>query len=124
MDTETDPNGLLPSESGAKLDYGKIKASLLLDFGLALKEVAKVCTYGANKYSMGGWQYVPNGIERYSDALWRHLLAEKYSRVDSESELLHAAHLAWNALARLELMLRPINNCCELEKGLFVDAKA
>jgi hypothetical protein len=26
--------------------------------------------------------------------------------VDNESDILHAAHAAWNALARLELMLR------------------
>jgi hypothetical protein len=36
----------------------------------------------------------------------RHWLAENQGiECDDESNMLHAAHLAWNALARLELML-------------------
>jgi len=57
---------------------GKVMASLLKDFSLALTEVAKVCTYGASKYSRGGWQHVPEGIDRYDDAKWRHMLAERH----------------------------------------------
>jgi len=81
-------------------------AGVLSDFSYALIEVAKVGTFGAKKYSRGGWQHVPNGIERYSDALWRHLLAERHELIDNDSGILHAAHLAWNSLARLELLLR------------------
>ena len=40
----------------------------------------------------------------YTDALYRHLLAE--SPDDPDTGLLHAAHAAWNALARLELLLK------------------
>ena len=37
----------------------------------------------------------------------RHLLAEMRGEdVDPDTGLLHAAHTAWNALARLDLMLR------------------
>ncbi len=93
-------------EPGAKLDKGKPRADLLQDFGLALLEVAKVCGYGAGEYSVGGWQLVENGIERYSSELIRHWLSEKKEKNDKESGLKHAAHLAWNALARLELMIR------------------
>lgn len=89
-----------------KLDNGKIKAALLADFSLALMAVADVGTFGANKYSRGGWQTVPEGLERYTDAMWRHLLHERHESHDTESEIHHAAHMAWNALARLELMLR------------------
>ena len=103
---ETDPNGIDQHESGSKLDDGKVLAGVLSDFSLALIEVAKVGSFGAKKYSRGGWQSVPDGITRYSDALWRHLLAERHELTDRESGLIHQAHLAWNALSRLELMLR------------------
>ena len=103
---DRDPNGLNQHEPGTKLDDNKILAGVLGDFSNALLEVAKVGTFGAKKYTRGGWQHVPNGIERYTDALWRHLLAEGSHKKDSESDLLVAAHLAWNALARLELTLR------------------
>jgi hypothetical protein len=103
---EHDPNGLKPTDPGAKLDAGKIKAGVLGDFALALSAVAEVGTFGAEKYTRGGWQQVPDGAERYTDALWRHLLYERHDQFDADSGLMHAAHLAWNALARLELMLR------------------
>ena len=54
-----------------------------------------------------GWLAVPNGCERYTDAMYRHLLAEATGQqCDAESGLAHAAHAAWCAMARLELMLR------------------
>jgi hypothetical protein len=41
--------------------------------------------------------------------MMRHWLAEQQGiECDEESNLRHAAHLAWNALARLELMLREV----------------
>jgi hypothetical protein len=103
---EADPNGIEAHAPGAKLDAGKPEAALLLDFGLALDMVARVATYGATKYSRGGWQHVEDGQHRYTSALLRHLMAEKYSYADSDTDLPHAAHAAWNALSRLELMLR------------------
>lgn len=103
---ETDPTGRSASEPGAKLDAGKTYAALLADFSRALMAVAEVSTFGAKKYSRGGWQSVPDGITRYTDAKWRHLLAGAASAHDPESGLLHAAHEAWNALAVLELKLR------------------
>lgn len=103
---ESDPTGRDPHEPGAKLDAGKTMAGVLGDFSLALMSVADVGTFGAIKYSRGGWQSVDNGFERYTDAMWRHLIKERHEPVDADSNLLHAAHLAWNALARLELLLR------------------
>ena len=103
---EKDPTGRKSHEDGAKLDSGKPLAGLLGLFSRALLEVTKVSTHGAQKYSRGGWQNVPNGIERYEDAKWRHLLKGCIEENDPDSGLLHAAHEAWNALAKLELMLR------------------
>ena len=107
---EEDPNGIQQHAAGAKLDRGKPDASLLLMFGRALNSVAEVGTFGADKYTRGGWQEVPDGKERYTAALLRHLCKEHYASVDTDSGLLHAAHGAWNALARLELILRERDN--------------
>ena len=93
-------------EPGAKLDDGKIKAGVLGQFARALMRVAEVGTFGAIKYTRGGWQSVENGEERYEDAKWRHLLNGYMSEIDPDFGLEHAAHEAWNALAKLELMLR------------------
>lgn len=106
--SEADPNGKAPHEAGAKLDNGKNRLGLvIMGFSRALAAVGEVGTYGAGKYSDDGWTAVPDGERRYTDALLRHLLAEAGGEaLDPESELLHAAHVAWNALARLDLMLR------------------
>lgn len=103
---ESDPLGLSQHEPGAKLDDGKVMAAVLEDFALALMAVAEVGTFGAKKYSRGGWQSVENGEQRYTDALWRHLLKGRHEAIDPDSDLKHAAHAVWNALAVLELQLR------------------
>ena len=80
---------------------------MLGEFSRALWEVGNVGTYGANKYTDRGWVSVPNGKERYGDALLRHYLLHRQGESrDPESECYHLAHLAWNALAILELALR------------------
>lgn len=93
---------------GAKQDDGKPRMGLVaFGFARALLEVGKVGTFGAGKYSDNGWMEVPNGRQRYTDAMLRHLLAEATGdEHDHESGLHHAAHAAWNALARLELALK------------------
>ena len=104
---EADPNGKDPHEPGAKLDAGKLKIGLVLsDFANALEAVAKIGTDGAEKYTEHGWLTVPNGRARYTDAMLRHYLKESTEGGMDPSGSLHAAHLAWNALARLELQLR------------------
>lgn len=101
--TEFDPTGRDQHQPGAKLDGGKIRAGLVLEgFQRALMAVAAVGTYGATRYTPKGWEAVPEGQERYRDAMWRHLLAEG----NDESGLPHAWHHAWNVLATLELQLR------------------
>ena len=104
---ESDPLGKHQHETGAKLDAGKPRLGLVLGaFANALAEVGKVGTYGAQKYTDNGWLDVPKGKARYTDALLRHILAETNESHDPDTHLHHAAHAAWNALARLELILR------------------
>lgn len=103
---EFDPTGRGQHAPGSKVDGGKPRASLIFDgFANALLEVAKLGTFGAQKYSDDGWKQVPNGVQRYSDAMLRHYLYEQRELIDPDSGLLHAVAVAWNALARLELML-------------------
>ena len=93
---------------GAKDDKAKPMAGVLLDFSRALQLVADVGTYGAKKYKRQGWATVPEGSQRYTDALVRHLLAMDVDPdgLDKETGLPHLAHVAWNALAVLELQAR------------------
>lgn len=102
--SDVDPNGKDQHESGAKLDAGKNRLGLVLgDFSLALQQVGSVGTYGANKYTAHGWIDVPDAIERYLDALFRHLLAYTAGEEhDPESGIPHLSHAAWNILAVLE----------------------
>lgn len=80
-------------------------------FPRAIEAVAGISTFGASKYAWKGWEKVDNGIARYSDAMVRHFIAEaKGETVDPDSGLLHAAHAAWGALARLELIMREAEN--------------
>lgn len=116
---EADPNGIGAHEKGAKLDAGKPRVALMISgFASALLEVSKVTTFGARKYSPNGWATVPNGIERYLDALCRHLLADLRGEVtDCDSSLPHMAQVAWNALAVLELRNRKADEAIARETG-------
>lgn len=107
-DTEADPDGLDAHTPGAKLDAGKPRMSLVIDgFPRALLAVGVVATAGAAKYSDHGWLSVKDGFARYTDALNRHILDESIDgEIDPETGLNHAAQVAWNALARLEILLR------------------
>jgi len=106
---ERDPHGIPQRQPGAKLDAGKspILRGAVQYFPRALGAVSDISQHGATKYTWKGWQSVPDGVDRYGDALMRHLAGEEIDGpVDPETGLSHAAQVAWNALARLELMLR------------------
>ena len=96
---------------GKKLDAGKapIFQGVLNYFPRALNAVAGVSAYGLAKYKLEyadkNWMRVENGYGRYSDALARHLANGTINPFDDESGLLHDAQAAWNALARLELLM-------------------
>ena len=107
---ELDPNGIKAGEPGAKLDAGKVPVTrgCLHYFPRALTAIAELSHIGARKYSWQGWASVSDGINRYSDALGRHELSIQgdFSRRDGDTGVLEATAVAWNAMARLELILR------------------
>lgn len=117
MTTELDSSSALLHLPGAKFDSGKapVMRGVIQYFPRALEQVAKVSAAGAAKYTWNGWETVLDGPSRYSDALARHLLAEVIEGPVDDGPggtgCLHAAQVAWNALARLELLLR------EMEKA-------
>lgn len=100
---KVDPFGKDQHEPGAKLDAGKYRPDLLTDFSHALKAMAQVATYGAEKYTEGGWITVPNGTTRYRAAFWRHLLEDGN---DPETGMPHEWHALWNLMALIELKAR------------------
>lgn len=105
---EKDPSGKDPHAPGAKLDSGKVRPSLIIEgMARAVWAVSEVATFGAAKYTPGGWVLVDNGQERYADAGYRHVLKRaKGETVDPDSQLAHLAHEAWNAMAKLDLHIR------------------
>lgn len=105
--------------SGKKDDGGKppLWQGMLAYFPRALELVARVSAFGAAKYGVPymdeNWRRVSNGADRYTDALLRHLSLEAMGYAyDPESRLMHAAHVAWDALARLELLLEECEGEC------------
>jgi hypothetical protein len=112
----------MSTNKGVKFDHNKEDCDLVLgDFSRALMAVSQVGTFGARKYTPKGWIDVPNAYERYSSAMLRHYLNSKVSKRDSDSTLIHDAHTAWNALARLELRLRglmPVESIPDYDENL------
>ena len=99
---------------GMKYDEGKPNLFLVFGgFNKALLDVGYIGTFGARKYTPNGWKDVENLYERYSSALLRHMFAAMSPRVkdiyDNETGRLHLAHVAWNALALTEHMLKSID---------------
>lgn len=87
---------------GIKYDQGKPRVGeMIQDFCEPLALVAEVWAFGADKYGRSNWKDVADGERRYTNALCRHLMKENLHATDEESNLLHATHVAWNALARL-----------------------
>ena len=95
------------TKEGTKYDNGKLRlAEMIIDFKIPMEELCKVWEFGANKYEKSNWKKLQNPVDRYTNAMLRHLLAEETNLVDDESKLLHAAHIAFNALARLYFIVR------------------
>ena len=76
---------------GRKYDSGKPEFSLLPPW--ALESVAKVLTFGAEKYDVDNWKHVSNGEYRYRNAALRHINDYvKGEKIDPESGCNHLAH--------------------------------
>lgn len=105
---ESDPHGKSAKEFGSKLDAGKspVFQGLLDYFPRACLAVADVSARGAAKYAWKGWETVPDGVNRYSNALGRHIVNEAIEGSYDSDGFLHKAQIAWNAFAALELFLR------------------
>lgn len=70
----------------------------------ALLAVAKVLTFGAEKYGRDNWRQVENAETRYLDAALRHINAYQRSEsVDPESGESHLAHAVCGLMFMLEL---------------------
>ena len=92
-----------------KFDGDKTRMELL-PFD-ALEEVAKVLTFGAKKYEANSWQTLANAEQRYKGALLRHYAAmDQGEQLDDESGLLHAAHMACDALFLLHFEIERLKN--------------
>ena len=92
----------LEGRDGPKYDKGKLRYTLIPPE--ALKGLAEVLTFGADKYEANSWTRVPNGKERYLDALYRHLEAYRSGEIlDPESKLHHLKHALCNVAFVLSL---------------------
>lgn len=90
---------------GEKFDKGKLRWSLI-PFDAA-REIVRVLTLGAEKYTPGGWEHVEDARERYSNALLRHCVAWiDGEQKDDEWGLNHLAHGGCCLLFLLALDLR------------------
>lgn len=83
------------TEAGVKLDTGKPRLDLVMPELIC--GVGEVLTFGARKYTPGGWKTVPQANERYLSACLRHLTAHMSGETnDEESGLSHLKHAATN----------------------------
>lgn len=93
-----------------------------------LEDIVRVYTAGANKYGANKWQNLPDGYQRYKAALFRHLLEyEKGNWLDNETNCIHLAQVAWNAIAMLHIAKQNMKNnertICSKKEDLLTEAK-
>jgi hypothetical protein len=85
----TKGNGI--GKVGKKHDIGKPRYNLIPVF--SNQELAKVLTFGAEKYGTENWRKVDNAEDRYLSAAMRHIEAYRMCKItDQESGLHHLAH--------------------------------
>jgi len=115
----------MTSVPGRKDDTGKLDITLLFDdLPHALEAVTEVLQWATTKkepvpYSRGSWQGVTPFQPRYRAAMLRHMLDSAKQKVtlgcpieharDAETELLHLAHIATDAMFQLEMAIRELN---------------
>ena len=101
------------SDKGLKYDLGKPRFDLIDP--IAQTGLARVLTFGANKYDAHNWR---KGIEysRLIAALKRHLNAiEQGELIDPDSGEFHIDHIQCNAMFLSSFMhIDPINNLNDL----------
>lgn len=99
----------MKNNAGQKHDQDKPRYDLIP--ANAVDELAKVLTFGAEKYAPNSWQNVEDGLNRYRAALLRHTFAiQRGETVDSESGLPHSAHAMCCAAFIVELEKLELEN--------------
>lgn len=89
--------------NGMKFDGGKPRMELLPPD--AIRQLAWVLTYGAEKYEPQNWQKVPDGKTRYVGSLLRHVLSHMGGELlDPENGLPHLAEAGTCVLFLLHLL--------------------
>ena len=89
---------------GIKHDSKKPKMNLLPP--KAIVEVAKVLTFGAQKYGAENWKELEDLQNRYTAGALRHIFAHMDGeKVDPETGLSHMAHALCCLLFKLEIEL-------------------
>ena len=80
---------------GLKYDAGKLRYDLVPPH--AIKAIADVLTYGADKYAPNSWQTVSDGETRYTAAMMRHFEAYREGEeLDPETGKSHLSHCLCN----------------------------
>lgn len=88
--------------AGRKFDSGKPRYSLIPPN--ALEEVARVLTYGSQKYEDHNWLRVDNANDRFFSAANRHMWAwKKGEKIDDENQCSHLAAAIASLMFILEL---------------------
>lgn len=96
------------TQKGLKFDGEKPMVGTLVNvFPMALMQIGACIKFGTTKYpDPNNWKKVEGAERRYQDALMRHLCKMNAGfEIDNETKLPHLTHVAWNALAILELYL-------------------
>lgn len=91
-------------KEGRKYDGGKLRYDLIPV--LALEEVTKVITLGAEKYDPENWKRVPEGRRRYTAAAFRHIEAWRKGETTDEIGTHHIANAISNLMFILEKELQ------------------
>ena len=92
---------------GLKDDEDKLRYDLVP--AVALEEIARVLTFGAEKYAPDSWQKIDNLRARYTAATLRHLQAWRLGESkDRESGLHHLSHAVTNMIF---LLCNDLNRC-------------
>jgi hypothetical protein len=96
---------ILEKETFKKFDSGKPVLSFPLGMRKALEAVAKVMSFGAEKYGKDNWRLAKGSdIDRYKEAALRHLVADcSGESVDPDSGNLHLEHALTSLMMYIEL---------------------
>ena len=95
---------LTMTSEGIKYDSAKPKMNLLPP--KAILEVAKVLTFGAEKYDAENWRKLDDLQNRYTAGALRHIFAHMDGeKLDPETGLSHMAHALCCLLFKLEIEL-------------------